>query len=260
MSATTLVVCITWVPELRNLSANPVGWPTAAGEHSLDAYSEYALETALKLRDSAPEGTYTITALCVGPLACKEGLKKAIAAGADAAILVESGHSAPNTPAQTATLLAKAIQAQANVGAVFCGMHSIEGASGLTPGALAANLGWPVLGPITQCNAVATGLEVLEEGASETLTWQTTGPTVFTVGKCAYELRLAGIKGVMRANKTEITLLSATEFAPGLENSVTLTQSNAKPPKAAGVKLVVESPSQGVQQVLANLVSLGALR
>jgi electron transfer flavoprotein alpha/beta subunit len=233
-----VMVCLKLVPDNTQLKFDPMGHPVLANATSmLNPYDEYALESALTLKDAmvaSGNTDVTVTVVSIGPASGKEMLKKAIAAGADAGCLLSDATfdccpgQSPEGALSRAVIL-KHLLADANPDAgpmvVFCGHSALDTASGTTGPMLAEALQATFLSPCTsvglapsatstllvQWEAPATGLQTI------TLPYGLATPLVLGCGKGVKELRSANIKGVMRANKTDVPVLTLADI--GLEAS-----------------------------------------
>lgn len=112
----------------------------------LDPINEVALEWALRQR--ADGRAASVTAVTMGPPGAVEGLRRALAFGADDALLVTDPALAGSDVRRTARVLAAAVGHVGAVVAVF-GYESSDGSSGVVPAAVATVLGWPVLSRVS---------------------------------------------------------------------------------------------------------------
>ncbi len=247
MSPFNIVVFVKQVPDNTKLKPEQLtgnSLPKEGVDMIVNPFDEYALETALRLKEAAgPEAQVTVISL--GAASAKEIVKKTIAAGADAAYLLSdpaflSGDSTSVAYALSAAL--KQLVPDAKI-AVF-GSLSLDASDGQTGPKVAEILDWPSL---TTCkNAELVGSEALnvwretERGIEQ---YTMTLPGVICMMKCDYELRTANIKGVMKANKTEIPFKTPAEL--GLETSLVgaaaaTSQSDnvwPRPAKTSGIKV-----------------------
>ncbi|AHF88067.1 protein fixA (plasmid) [Rhizobium leguminosarum bv. trifolii WSM1689] len=124
-----IVVCIKQVPDSAQIRVHPVtntimrqGVPTI-----INPYDLFALEEALKLRDRYGG---KVTVLTMGPPMAKQALEKALAYGADEAVLLSDRHFAGSDTLATSFAISRAIT---NLGLrhapeiVFTGKQTIDG-------------------------------------------------------------------------------------------------------------------------------------
>ena len=126
-----ILVCVKQVPDTTAIKIDPVkhtlireGVPSI-----LNTFDAYALETALRVRESAGG---KITVLSMGPEQAKEVLKECISVGADAAYLVSDRAFGGSDTLATSRTLAEAIrvleeQQGAAFDLIFCGKQAIDG-------------------------------------------------------------------------------------------------------------------------------------
>ena len=163
-----IVVCTKQVPDsaatLKVDEQSNVSWGDAP--LVINPWDEYAVEEALRLKEKHGG---KVTVISMGPDACKEALKQAVAMGCDEAIqLWDAAFDGSDAPA-TALVLARAID-KIGVDAVFFGKQAIDGDTGLVAPAVARRLGWPQLGFVAKVRDIdpagktITVERMLEEG------------------------------------------------------------------------------------------------
>lgn len=175
----------------RSLDPADVKWITSP-------YDEYALEEALRLKESQAA---EVTAISVGGDKAKDILRNALALGADAAVLVKS--EATEDPLAVARTLAAYAQDQA-FDLIFLGNKGFGGDNACVGPMLAELLG------VAQANVV-TKLEILDgrfraerEGDAGTEILEGALPVVVTAQRGLNDPRYANLKGIMAAKKKTI--------------------------------------------------------
>jgi electron transfer flavoprotein beta subunit len=143
-----IVVCVKQVVDTEaEKRLDPGTWRL---DRSVDAvlnpYDEYAVEEALLLKE-AHEGEVTV--LCMGPEEADEAIRKALAMGADSAMLVSDEALAGSDVQATAYALAEALKTM-QFDAVIFGSRSTDGESGCVPAAVAELLGLPLLSSLAK--------------------------------------------------------------------------------------------------------------
>src|SRR5271165_5879038 len=125
-----IVVCIKQVPDSAQIRVHPVtntimrqGVPSI-----INPYDLFALEEALRLRDNVHG---QVTVLTMGPPMAEDSLRKAMAYGADRAVLLTDRHFAGSDTLATTYALANAIKKVSEVWSppqvVFTGKQTIDG-------------------------------------------------------------------------------------------------------------------------------------
>jgi electron transfer flavoprotein beta subunit len=225
----------------------------------MNPFDEYGLETALKLKEQAG-GDSTVTVISLGAPNAKDIVKKAIAAGADDAFLLSDAAFNDGDSTATAYALAQAVKSLVpDFGTLVFGQLALDDADGQTGPKVAEILNLPSLtyGKNVQLNGQTLTLFRETERGTETHEMQL--PGVICMMKCDYELRSSNIKGVMKANKTEIPIKTPSDLALeperiGLSGATTkVTKTWQRPPKSGG-KIVDGSDSKAaVGQLLEYL-------
>lgn len=235
-----IVVFIKQVPDNTKLKFAD-GKPQSEGvPMMMNPFDEYGLETALKLKEQAG-GDSTVTVISMGAPNAKDIVKKAIAAGADDAFLLSDPAFNEGDSTSTAYALAQAVrQLVPNFGVLVFGQMALDDAFAQIGPKVAEILNLPSLtyGKNVQLNGQT--LTLFRETERGTETHEIQLPGVICMMKCDYELRSSNIKGVMKANKTEIPVKTATDLsldasqlgAAGATTKVVKTWQ--RPPKSGG--------------------------
>jgi electron transfer flavoprotein beta subunit len=180
----------------------------------LDPGDETTISAAIKLRDTV--GNSELVALSMGPTTAQEALRRALAMGADRALLVTDPALAGSDALSTARVLAATIKKE-GADMVFCSTESTDGYTGMVPGAIAEFLGVPQLTFAREIQVegskavikrvVPTGYKVVECPL----------PAVVTMASGAAEAIYPTMKGIMGAKKKPFSLLSLKDL--GIEAS-----------------------------------------
>jgi electron transfer flavoprotein beta subunit len=149
----------------------------------------------------------SVTVVSMGPAGSGQGIRQALAMGADEAILIEDSSLRGSDALTTARVLAAAI-GRRDFELVIAGTESTDGYSGVVPQMIAEILGLPAL---TYATHVETG------NGSVTIHRQTVAgydvvtsslPAVVSVTAGVVEPRYPTFKGIMDAKKKPIETLS----------------------------------------------------
>lgn len=204
------------------------GIDTAGVKMSINPFDEVALEQAIRLREQGLADKVTV--VTCGSAISQDVLRTGLALGANAAILVDTGTTAPD-PLAVAGLL-KALVEREDVGLVLCGKQAIDDDLGATGPMLAGLLDWP--------QAVSVNRLVLSDGTlqldcdgdrgQEQLSVPT--PAVLSVDLRLCDARSITLPNMMKAKKATITTLAAAsldeERAPQVV-TVGVTEPPARP-------------------------------
>ncbi|MEB3186027.1 MAG: electron transfer flavoprotein subunit beta/FixA family protein [bacterium] len=210
-----VVVCLKHVPDTNEPKRYDPETRTLVREglqSIINPMDDYALEQVLQWKDSNPD--LEIVTVTVGPEAARDTIKKALAKGADRAVLVTDSRLAGSDYLGVARALAAAIQQIGEVDVLVAGVRSSDSDTYQTAPATAELLGWPQVTLGKQASLQTEDRTVVVErdveGAVEVLTVGM--PALVTIGKIATEPRLPSFKGIMAANKKELKALSLDDL------------------------------------------------
>lgn len=209
---------------------------------SMNPFCEIAVEEAVRLKE---KGVATeIIVVTVGPKACQEQLRNAMALGVDRGIHVECD-SFPES-LQVAKLLAKLVE-QEQPGLVIIGKQAIDSDNNQTGQMLAALSGMPQ-GTFAS-EVVVEGEHVLVtrevDGGLQTL--KLTLPAVVSTDLRLNEPRYAKLPDIMKAKRKPLDVKTADELGVDLTPRVTTLKVTPPPTREAGIKV------DSVQELLTKL-------
>jgi len=209
-----ITVCLKQVPstETKIRVNTATGFvDTTEIEWVLNPFDEYAMETALRLKEKAGSGT--ITAIALGPERVKTALRTALAMGADCALQLTAPEFEGIDALAVGRLLAAAAKRQP-FDLVLCGKQAVDDDLAAVPPAVAHFLGIPHVSVVAEMTADLAARTVVArreiEGATEVVNAPL--PCLVTTQKGAYEPRYPTLKGMMAAKKKEIPVLGAAEL------------------------------------------------
>jgi electron transfer flavoprotein beta subunit len=166
----------------------------------IDPYGEYAVEAALKIKDSLGG---KITSITMGSNLLREVVKKPLAMGADELILLEDEAYDGADSWSTAYALAAAVKKVSDYDIILCGREASDTNAGQTGSGIAGLLGLPCVTLVKKVDikdstarverVTTEGYEVIEVPL----------PLVVTVSNEIGEPRYPTIKGIMAAKKID---------------------------------------------------------
>lgn len=217
-----IIACIKQVPSTETkvrISTTTGLVDTSEVEWVINPYDEYAIETALRLREQLKTGSVTVISL--GPERTKTALRTALAMGVDAAVHIWDEAFAGIDPLSLGRVLAAAIRRQP-FDIVLCGKQAIDDDFAAVPPAIAHFLGIPhvsVVPELTLSEGQPVELTAHREieGATEIVHLKT--PCLITIQKGKYEPRYPTLKLMMASKKKEIPKLGAAELGLVLSDS-----------------------------------------
>jgi electron transfer flavoprotein beta subunit len=199
---------------------------------SMNPFDEIAVEEALRLRE---KGLATeIVAVSIGPAACGETIRTALAMGADRGILVETQRSPE--PLAVAKLV-RAIAEREQPGLIILGKQAIDDDMNATGQMLAALLDWPQ-GTFASEVAIAGNEATIKrevDGGLETV--RLTLPAVVTTDLRLNEPRYASLPNIMKARKKPIDTLTPDALGVDVTPRLTLLSVAEPATRKAGVKV-----------------------
>lgn len=240
-----IVVCVKQVPDTTEKKEFGPDFRInrAQLESVINPFDEYAIEEALRLRESHGG---EVTILTMGLPSAQDTMRKALAMGADKGVLITDPSLAGTDCWGTAYVLAQALR-QIPYDLVITGMESTDARTGMVPAGIAEHLDLPSLtyaskveirdGKACVNRQISGGYEEIEANL----------PVLVSVVKGVNEPRYPSLKGIMAAKRKEIQTLGLSELQVqaekvGLGGSKTQVLGvEPRPEKQAGEVLRPES-------------------
>ncbi|MGZ3510246.1 MAG: electron transfer flavoprotein subunit beta/FixA family protein [Vulcanimicrobiaceae bacterium] len=221
-------------------------------ETVLNPYDEYALEAALQLKEKLG-GDTTVTVFSMVPDSGKETVRKALAMGADDAVMLSDSALEGSDVSATAYAMATALK-KIGFDLVISGGLADDGSTGGVPGALAEYLGVPGLTNARHLEVIDGKLRVQRETDSGYQVVTGPLPALVSVTMAVGEPRYPSLKGIMGAKKKTIAALSAAELAldrpAGSDGAKTeLLEAAAPAPRAKGQVVTAENGASGAKVI-----------
>lgn len=186
-------------------------------ETVLNPFDEYAIEAALQLKEQLG-GDTTVTIFTMAPETAKETIRKALAMGADDAVLLGDAALEGSDVSATAYAMAQALR-KTGFDLVIAGGLADDGNTGGVPGALGEHLGVPTITNVRKIEEAGDGrIRAQRETDSGYQVVSGPLPALITVTMAVGEPRYASLKGIMGAKKKAIAPLSTADLA--LERAV----------------------------------------
>jgi electron transfer flavoprotein beta subunit len=201
-----VIVCAKQIPDPATPYRLEEGtnWLVRPEEQILDDTDRYGVEMGLQLAEK--EGG-TVTVVSMGPAGSGQGIRQALAMGADEAILVEDSSLRGADALTTARVLAAAISRR-EFDLVIAGTESTDGYSGVMPQMLAEILGLPALTYATNVETGDGSVTIHRQTAAGYDVVRSSLPAVVSVTAGVVEPRYPTFKGIMDAKKKPIESLS----------------------------------------------------
>lgn len=244
----TIVVLVKNVPDTWSTKTlNPDFTLHREGvDEIIDEINEYAVEQALQIKE-AHEG-FKVVALSVGPERAETALRKALAMGADHAVLVTDPALKGSDALGTAWTLTNAINTIEDVQLIIMGNASSDGSTGALPGMIAEYRQLPALTNVRQIAVQGTEITAIRESHEGEYHIQSTLPAVVSVTEKSGKPRFPNFKGLMAAKKAEIRHLALSDIGVaaeqvGLAHAATAVQSAETRPERTQGEIIRGSDS-----------------
>ncbi len=204
-----IAVCVKSVPEGNSRIDPATNRLDRSGEGALNAFDANAIEEALQLKDATGEGEVVLVSL--GPAKAQDALRKALAMGADRAVLVSDETAAGSDLVATSSVLAKALERE-GADLILFGQQARDSDGAVLWAAVADRLRLPV---------VSQAAEITHDGGKLTVKRQTEFgydvieaplPAVVAVSDAINEPRYPSLKGIMGAKSKPQETVSLAEL------------------------------------------------
>ena len=249
-----IAVCVKQVPEGNRRLDPGTKRLDRSGEGALNAFDAHAVEEALRVKDHSGEGEVVLVSM--GPAKAADALRKALAMGADRAVLVSDDGAAGADLVGTSRVLAAALERE-QPDLVLFGQQSSDSDGAVLWAAIAERLQRPVISQVA---------ELTLEGGSLTGKRQTEFgydviraplPAVVAVADSINEPRYPSLKGIMGAKSKPQETLSLADLgvdggSAGEQGSRTEVLSLSDPPPRGDTRKI-EDDGSAAEQIVAFL-------
>jgi electron transfer flavoprotein beta subunit len=204
-----IAVCVKHVPEGPSRIDPSTGRLDRSGEGALNQFDANAVEEALRLKgDSDTE----VVAVSVGPQKALDSLRKALAMGADRAVLVSDDAAVGSDLVATSRLLAAALERE-EADVVLFGQQASDADGAVLWAAVAERLGRPVVSQAMELSVDGGALRAKRQTEFGYDTIEAPLPAVVAVSDAINEPRYPSLKGIMGAKKKPQDVLSLADLA-----------------------------------------------
>jgi electron transfer flavoprotein beta subunit len=236
-----IAVCVKHVPEgTTHTRIDPATKRlNRSGEGAINAFDTHAVEEALKIKDAQGGEVVVVT---MGPQSAQDSVRKALAMGADSAVLVTDDAAAGSDLVATTTVLAAALESE-TPDLVLFGQQAGDSDGAVLWAAVADRLRRPVISQVaelTVSDGKVTGKRQTEFGYD---TIEAPLPAVVAVSDAINEPRYPSLKGIMGARSKPQRTVTVSELgvdggAAGEAGSKTTVEGlNDPPPRGDTVKI-----------------------
>jgi electron transfer flavoprotein beta subunit len=245
-----IAVCVKHVPEGHSRLDPASKRLDRSGEGALNHFDANALEEALRLKgDSETE----VVVVSLGPERAADTLRKALAMGADRAVLVTDEGAAGSDLVATSKLLAKVLERE-GADLVLFGQQASDADGAVLWAAVAERLQRPVVSQAAELKVEPGSLRVKRQTEHGYDVIEAPLPAVVAVSDAINEPRYPSLKGIMGAKKKPFETLSLGELGvdageAGEIGSKTEVLALSEPP-ARGDSRKIEGDGNAAQAIL----------
>ena len=222
-----------------------------SGEGALNQFDTQAVEEALRIKEAQGDGEVVLVSL--GPAGALDSLRKALAMGADRAVLVTDDAAAGSDLVATSRALAAVLERE-GADLVLFGQQSSDSDGAVLWAAVADRLRQPVISQVAELtvgDGTVRGKRQTEFGYDVI---EAQLPAVIAVSDAINEPRYPSLKGIMGAKKKPQETLSGADLgldaaALGEQGSRTTVLALGDPPPRGDARKI-EDDGSAAQQVV----------
>jgi electron transfer flavoprotein beta subunit len=242
-----IAVCVKQVPEGAHPRIDPeTKRLDRSGEGALNPFDAHAVEEALRLKDATGGGEVVLVSM--GPQKAQDALRKALAMGADRAVLVTDEGAAGADLVATSLALAKALERE-SADLVLFGQQAGDSDGAVLWAAVADRLRLPVVSQAAEVTHADGKLTVKRQTEFGYDTLETQLPAIVAVSDAINEPRYPSLKGIMGAKSKPQETISLGDL--GLESLSSHTEVYAlNDPPARGDSRKIDDDGNAAQAVL----------
>ncbi|HEY5293868.1 MAG TPA: electron transfer flavoprotein subunit beta/FixA family protein [Gaiellaceae bacterium] len=216
-----------------------------SGELTISDWDSYPVEEALKLKEAAGEGEVVVVSM--GPERALDALRKALAMGADRAVLVTDPSLEGADLLGTAKALAGALE-QESPDLVLFGQQSADGGGACLWAAVAERLHRPVVSQVSELSVEGGSISGKRQTEYGYDTIRAPLPAVVAVADSINTPRYPSLKGIMGAKKKPQETRSAGDVGGAEGPGTTVLALN--PPPARGEAQKIDDDGTAAEKIL----------
>ena len=245
-----IAVCVKHVPEGHSRLDPSTKRLDRSGEGALNHFDANAVEEALRLKgDSDTE----VVVVSLGPVKAADSLRKALAMGADRAVLVSDDAAAGSDLLATSKLLAKTLERE-NADLVLFGQQASDADGAVLWAAVAERLHRPVVSQVAELTLQDGSLRLKRQTEFGYDVIEAPLPAVVAVSDAINEPRYPSLKGIMGAKKKPFEMLALAELGVdagevGDAGSKTEVLALGEPPSRGDARKI-EDDGSAAQQIV----------
>jgi electron transfer flavoprotein beta subunit len=246
-----IAVCVKHVPEGHSKLDASSKRLDRSGEGALNHFDANAVEEALRVKgDSDAE----VVVVSLGPAKAADSLRKALAMGADRAVLVSDDAAAGSDLVATSKILAAALERE-NADLVLFGQQASDSDGAVLWAALAERLRRPVVSQAAELQVNDGTLRVKRQTEFGYDVIEAPLPAVVAVSDAINEPRYPSLKGIMGAKKKPFDTLTLGDVGvdagdAGEAGSKTEVLALSEPPSRGDARKIDDSGGDSAQAIV----------
>jgi len=247
-----IAVCVKEVPDAAVTKRIDPGTKRLdrSGEGALNHFDSQAVEEALKLKEAGGEGEIVLVSM--GPAGALDSLRKALAMGAERAVLITDDAAAGSDLVATSRALAAALEKE-GADLVLFGQQSSDSDGAVLWAAVADRLRQPVISQVAELTIAEGKVRGKRQTEFGYDVIEAPLPAVVAVSDAINEPRYPSLKGIMGAKKKPQESLSASDLgldggALGEAGSGTSVLALGDPPPRGDARKI-EDDGNAAQQI-----------
>jgi electron transfer flavoprotein beta subunit len=229
-----IAVCVKQVPEGNKRLDPGTKRLDRSGEGALNAFDAHAVEEALRVKDHSGEGEVVLVSM--GPAKAADALRKALAMGADRAVLVSDDGAAGADLVGTSRVLAAALERE-QPDLVLFGQQAADADGAVLWSAVAERLRRPVISQVaelTVADGKARGKRQTEFGYDVI---EAALPAVVAVSDAINEPRYPSLKGIMGAKSKPQETITLSDLGVEAGAKTEVLELSDPPPRGETKKI-----------------------
>jgi len=227
-----VVVCVKQIPDPASPSSlDPETHNIVRpGDQVLDDTDRYGIEVGLQIAEQT-EGTVTIVSM--GPAGSMQGIRQALAMGADKAVVVDDESLQGSDALTTAKVLAAAASRE-GFDVVIAGVESTDGYSGIVPQMMSELLEVPALTFARKVELDGDRIKIQRQTGSGYDIVESPLPALLAVTAGVVEPRYPTFKGIMAAKNKPVDNLTSADLAADNDPRQAITSVEPAPERSGG--------------------------
>lgn len=216
-------------------------------EFIMNPYDEYAVEEAIKLKEQFGG---EVTVITVGPSRAETELRKALAMGADKAVIVDDESLFGDE--YTISKVLAAVVRQREFDVILCGHIAVDDGSGQVGLRLAEELEIPHIGTIVKLEVDGDTVKVERDVEGDIEKLEAKLPILLTTQQGLNEPRYPSLPGIMKAKKKPMERLGAADLDLNPEDLGAKTEATDLflPPKREAGRIIDGEPAEQAKKLV----------